>query len=550
MRKSIISLIALILAMITCTCQAASYTLPEKMSNQLAIGSGLKGTFTITSEGEKFSTPFLKAVSDADFSIRGISSGKDFHYYIFQTDEKENQSAVSELYRRDGICFFRSDMVQGKILALPTIGQYIEAIFPATGENGSSSSFVSGIISLPEEERKDKWDPVLNRYQNELELWLADFMFQHNTVKLDSGLSALDFTYEIPIEKVTDKIIDLYGEITSDAEASALLSSVMSSEERQIFANGNLLYFYQEALKSLDLEQPIRMNKRVSAMGDLLRFRLELPLDERTTGYRSLEIETVDQITLYTIRNEKKLLILSIPGTDTLKQKTYEQTVWYACINTEEGQNGIKDNRALRFHIKKTNETHEEEEKTHETDHYSIIVQQDTSFLPEDTDLNLLPEYEDASIEINLHYSSKFAQNSATTLDITADIQQGTSSIKAEGTLKTAAPWLFMPFEVIDPIETGTKKEEVLIPYLTDWISNASSMIRHHTEEPGDLSEVNQSSEAIPLPETTEKNIQESVTSVSGQDNGDDGKPDESESFEAEEDLDAETRPLEDTELP
>ena len=121
MKKKIISLIVLMLVIVTGTCQAASYTLPEKMANQLAIGSGLKGTFSITTKGEKFQTPFLKAVSDAEFSIRGISSDKDFHYYVFQSDEQENQSAVSELYRKDGICYFRSDMVQGKILSLPTL---------------------------------------------------------------------------------------------------------------------------------------------------------------------------------------------------------------------------------------------------------------------------------------------------------------------------------------------------------------------------------------------------------------------------------------------
>ena len=94
MKKKIISLIVLMLVIVTGTCQAASYTLPEKMANQLAIGSGLKGTFSITTKGEKFQTPFLKAVSDAEFSIRGISSDKDFHYYVFQSDEQENQSCT------------------------------------------------------------------------------------------------------------------------------------------------------------------------------------------------------------------------------------------------------------------------------------------------------------------------------------------------------------------------------------------------------------------------------------------------------------------------
>ena len=546
MKKKIMALIALLLALITGTCQAAHYTLPEKMSNQLAIGSGLKGTFIITAEGEKFRTPFLEAVTDAEFSLRGISSDKDFHYYVFQSDEQENQSAVSELYRKDGICYFRSDMVQGKILSLPTLGQYLDVLFPATGENGSSSSFVSKILSLSKEEKKDKWDPVLTRYQNELELWLADFTVNADTVKLDSGFSALDFTYEIPMEQVLGKIVSLYESITSDPEAVALLGTVMTDDEKKIYLNGNLLDFYREALQSLVLDQPVKMNKRVSAMGDLLRFRLELPLDERTTGYRSLDIETVDQTTVYTLKKDGQILVLGLPDTEILKKKDYGTSFQYARINTEAGEDGIKDNISVRIDIKKSTETHEEEEKSHESEHYVLNVTQDTSFLPEGTDPALLPEYDPMRISVDLHYSSKFAQNSATSLDITAEVTQAESVLKAEGTVKTAAPWLFMPFEVVDPIETGAKKEEVLIPYLTDWISNAASMIRHTAAQPeADPEEAGtetaetaepaenaaEDPESVPLPEEPEE--QEEA-------------PEETETEAGDED--AEAQPLEETE--
>ena len=100
MKKTLLALLALILVLATCTCQAAEYTLPEKMHNQLAIGSGLKGTFSISSEGEMFNIPFLKdifdtrflrTVSDAEYNLRGILSGKDLHYYVLQSDEQDQQ---------------------------------------------------------------------------------------------------------------------------------------------------------------------------------------------------------------------------------------------------------------------------------------------------------------------------------------------------------------------------------------------------------------------------------------------------------------------------
>ena len=103
--------------------------------------------------------------------------------------------------------------------------------------------------------------------------------------------------------------------------------------------------------------------------------------------------------------------------------------------------------------------------------------------MPENTDLSRLPEAEQVKIDIDLHYSSKFAQNSATTVEIKAEITEGDSYLRLDGKVKTAAPWLFMPFEVIDPVQTGTDTAAVLDPYMTDWISNAASMIRHNNTE-------------------------------------------------------------------
>ena len=84
MKRKLFMLLIILLVMITGSVSAANYTLPEKMYNQLSIGSGLKGSFVITTEGEKYDTPFLNQVTDAEFYIRGIKSGNDLHYYLFQ----------------------------------------------------------------------------------------------------------------------------------------------------------------------------------------------------------------------------------------------------------------------------------------------------------------------------------------------------------------------------------------------------------------------------------------------------------------------------------
>ena len=105
--------------------------------------------------------------------------------------------------------------------------------------------------------------------------------------------------------------------------------------------------------------------------------------------------------------------------------------------------------------------------------------------LPEDINPESIPEFTPVKAGINLHYSSKYAQNVATKLEVQASFIQGESTLAFTGKFKTAVPWVFMPFEIQDPIQVGTEKEKEIIPYLTDWVSNAASMISHiSAEEP------------------------------------------------------------------
>ena len=480
MKKKLFALVFALIMTAAFSCQAASYTLPEKMHNQLAIGSGLKGSFRITAEGEKTKTPFLNAVTDADFSIRGIISGNDLHYYIFQSDENENQSALSELYRKDGIYYFRSDMVQGKILAFPAVNQYIDTFFPVKGENPTLSSVLTRVFSLTESEKKHKWTPVLNRYQNELEMWLADFTVQADVVKQENGSSALDFTYVIPVSDAKARIISLFREFTSDPEVSALFDTVMTPEQKNLYLNSNLIYYYQEALDSLDLQQDIRMNKRVSAMGDVLSSSLSLPLDPADTGYQTLSIENHGEYIVYQVLNENTMVSLVLPAEFKLDQKEFQKTVWYTRYSSDAAGQDPNSNTAVRIDIEKTSaESVDDEERTHLSDNYSISVRQDDTYLPEGAGLSDFSEMEEIKAALELHYYSKYSQNSATTLEITGSVQQGDSVISLNGKLKTAAPWLFMPFEVIDLIPVEADKPETLAAYFLDWVSNADSMIRH-----------------------------------------------------------------------
>ena len=515
MKKRLFTIIALILVLATCTCQAADYTLPEKMYNQLAIGSGLKGSFSISSEGEMFDIPilkelfdtrFLRTVSDAEYNIRGIVSGKDLHYYVFQSNEQDQQKALSELYRKDGIYYFRSDMVQGKILEFPVKSAYIEQFIPSGGENISPASFITNILSVSEQDQKEKWDPVFTRYQNELEMWLAGFAVGAETVKLANGFSALDFSYEIPMEEVNKQIVALFEAFASDPEVSALLDTVMTQEEKALYVNPNLVYYYKDALNSFDMDKKLKMSKRVSAMGEVLSFGLELPLDEKSTGYDALRIESVSDLNVYILQSQKEVFIFGAPAKKNVQDASFDKSIWLAKVYKDTSEHKQEENFSLRIDIKKTISEYKKGEgddaKNHEEDQYDITVEKDLTYLPQDIDTGIIPEFAPVTASVNLHYSSKYAQNMATMLEIDAIVRQSESTLNIKGKLKTAAPWLFVPFDINDPIQVGTDKEKEIIPYITDWVSNAASIISHISpEEPAQETSEENASDTSEMPQ-------------------------------------------------
>lgn len=496
MKKRFMGLLALILVLSLGAASAATYTLPEKLQIQLSIGNGLKGTFTISSSGELAGTPFLKAVSDAEYSLRGMSSGEELHYYVFQTDQNENMTGMTELYRKDDICYLRSDMVQGTVLSFPSRGQLLDSQFPATGANPTISTALIRYLSLSAKDREDSFNAIWNRYGNELEFWLADFTMDSEVVTREDGNSALNFTYHIPGEAVRTRILSLFNAFGSDTELQSKLDTVMTQEQKSLYVNAQLGDYYRGILEQMDFSRPLTLTKQVSSLGEVFSSGMELPLDSKLTGYQTLKIDSSNGMSTFTLSKEDGLISLSVPDAaeDT---PDYEKTIYFRRLSADNNKTGWEGNLSLRADITKTlRQYNDEEERSHQTEHYSIVLDSDES--QEHTGY-AIPAFERAELELDLHYYSKFSQNSATTLEVDALWKQSGSSVGLKGQFKTASPWLFMPFDVGSPVAVSPSDNGALLLYLTDWISNAQSLI-HHTD-PAALTESAAPAEtAVPTP--------------------------------------------------
>ncbi len=524
-RAMITLLVCLLLGCCISSGFAASYTLPEKLANQLSIGSGLKGTFTVTADGELAGDPFLKAVTDAEFSLRGMVSEHDLHYYIFQADASENQTGKTELYRKDGTYYLRSDMVQGTVLVFPTWIQYADSFFPAKGKNPTFSSALINYLTMSENDREKKWQPTWTKYERILEMWLADFTMQADVVKREDGSTALSFSYEIPGDAIRKRILSLFEAFDTDAELLSQLDTVMTPEQKAVYVNGGLGWYYSELLDQLDWSRSVTLNKQVSSLGEVYSSGLQLPLEEKLTGYKTLYIEDRNGLTSYTLKNDHAVLSLTWPDADTQGQD-FQGTLYFKRLSEENTKQGLEGNLSLKADVSKTTKLFDdEEERSHQEEQYHIMIE---PFEDEDTAAFNLPAFEKAELDIGLHYYSKYAQNSATTLEIDIDWKQAANSLHASGKFKTAAPWLFMPFETANALQVGTDKNDIILTaYIADWISNAPSILHYTqdgvvpvgetippppsetaTQEPADGADTDDAAEAAPLDideETTEE---------------------------------------------
>ena len=125
------------------------------------------------------------------------------------------------------------------------------------------------------------------------------------------------------------------------------------------------------------------------------------------------------------------------------------------------------DSIAIKADIAKTHREYDENKENHTVDLYTINIEKDLTYIPQEY-VESIPEFEPLKASVELHYSSKYPQNSATVLQIKASVMsaQGTESanntgsvITFNGEIKTAKQWPFMPFNIENAVNAGTGDE-------------------------------------------------------------------------------------------
>ena len=471
--------VILILSFVSNAC-GAGYTLPEKMQKQLQVGSGLKGSFVIHCNADPLKCPAIHAVQNAEFEVRGIQYGENLHYYIYQPGEGENRDALTEFCRIDNVRYFRSDLLDEKVYILPDPDHILSFFINAEGENPPVLPDLLHMVFEGESGQEGSFNT--EPLEKQLEIWISAFSSDTSVLTAEDGSPRLSQTFRIPVAAVYDMVNNLIVSVTRDPSSMAYLEKILTPEQMDIYLNPKLDYYYTEAMKSLNLEEDIVFCRTVSTMGELIQSSLLLPLDASRTGYSSITFESSESRKSFLLSGPKGILYLELPAGFDPKADSYEGDICFARINTEDPES---KNISLKIHISKKHNTYEEtdEEKTHETDSYSIHAVRETGFLPESISAELIPDMPPVDAEIEAHYSSKLRLSDSTILELSVSVKQGDYDFSMTGQVKTAPPWVFTPFNVQNAVSTDRFKKEDFSELKNLWLRNAEEKLIRTPEE-------------------------------------------------------------------
>ena len=485
MKRTISLMIAALLLFCGLAAQAADYTLPEKMKKQLEIGSGLKGSFSVTASGYGEEVPLLDALHRTEFEVRGLLADGNLYYCIYQADDSENQNNKTEIFSADGSYYAKSDLMGGRTYTISGLYQAADALSPLSG--GEGAAITSAAVKLAESATglmAQEWEKALEPYRNNIELWINRFPVVTDYTTLADGRNCLEISYNIPYAAMTGFIQETLSAIFQDAVLLNLLDGVLTAEQRELYLNPNLAYYYAEVLKSIQTEEDVVIAKATdSKTGKAVGSRLSLPLDAKATGFSLLTAEQeAGGDSTWTLSGETRMISLSLPAEMALdKDFDYEikfMNLFYGAeADTPESQ-------ALRIRISRKSNgpaVSAEDEKTHEDYSFRLSIEQDSSMVNENRPVKLA-DFDPIDAELNMHFSGKNAQQSPTTAEVELAYTRGDRTITLSGKFKSAAPWIVTFPETdgaVNLLAASSEEREGLLKELAD---NAKKMLMHTPE--------------------------------------------------------------------
>ena len=369
MLKRFLCLMLCMMLVIPAALAETADTLPKRFIRQLSGGNGARGYISVTASGVAEWLNLLMPFTATDIQMRAIGQKQGdlsesitdddaWQIRFYAEDDADKEAGTTWLFGDPQGVYFKSELLPGNVLKIPVEqvhllyqlfkGELSELFFAfdpmklkESGANGNASAYqaIANVLGVQEDVWKAEWLPVLEKYFQHLELWLAGYG-ESSIVNENSGKLTMSAAYRIPAEDFKQVAKYLVGQMMYDNELQELLIPHVTMEQRITYLNPQMVYFYEACIDALALEGDIVLSREMSALGEVVSSTISLPmpaLPEKVTAPANVAMQKLlglpyedwlngaDRLTLTQNGSERELSLQSEQRTFTMKGVLTEQ---------------------------------------------------------------------------------------------------------------------------------------------------------------------------------------------------------------------------------
>lgn len=464
MKRIVCLLLCLTLMLPFAVASAVEYTLPEKLQRQIDFGNGVKGALTVSVEGDNKWAELLAPLKDVPLQLRGIRTEGKFQYQIYAVDG-ENQVGLTQLYGDDQSVYLRSALLPETLLTMSTGGDIVDRLLRGDAANPSWYSAAMNMLSVSDSTWADAWEPALAPYEEQVELWLNDYAKAPSVKRDENGAGTMLVRFEIPAEAVKMETKVILEKLLQDEALLPLLRAQMTLEQQAAYLTPNLMYYYIQAIDALPLEGTVILERELTTKGVIIGSALTFPMPENESGWTELSLESADKTTTVTLTSDTGSMSLRVEKTSHTAESVRYQGVWRSTpVSSEETLASIGF-VATRIHSLDV----DAELRSHDITTWDIRLQPDLSHLAENDPARAdYLDFDPVTLNVKLHYSSKNAQFSPTTLEASVAAAWSKGSAKLSAVIKTYSPWVLETWPTEGARDVAELSAEELTRLATD----------------------------------------------------------------------------------
>lgn len=493
MKRVLCLLLCLMMLSTSIAFAAESTTLPELFRVQVITGGfGVRGKASIKAYGTAPWLDVLLPFTAAEIQIRAIGMQQgdmsqynddddDWQLRLYVEDTNGAPAGTTWLYGQDNAIYLSSELLPDTLLTLPADGvhllydlirqDYTSLLFgldpfgmTGSGANGNISAYnaIAEVMGVPEDEWEEKWSPVLQKYFIDLDMWLTGY---GTTPELSGakGSMTMSASYTIPAKDLKEKAKAIIAQMVYDSELQTLLLPYATLEQRVLYLNPSLIYYYDACIDALPLEGDIVLSREMSALGESISTSVSLPLpqlpdsltapvsdalvnlfglpyEDVFAGMNRIVITQEGEEAAITLNGSMRTIVLSVDEAAT----NAESANLSGFLRITPALGNDEAPLCAAFNYKTSHTIYEDDEYlSHDDTIFSLSLEPSLDHISEnDPFRSKYVDFSPVSLDLSVGYRSKsYDSYSPTQINITAAVVLRNANVTLDLVLRTTSKW-------------------------------------------------------------------------------------------------------------